>query len=70
MVEFEKWLNGKLVELRTDESVFGPYIHGILEGEETEEEQIEALEELLASAIIVGSDVFISAIVGCARIKS
>lgn len=51
-MEFKKWLNQKLRELDTDESVFGSYIMGILEGEETSDEKREALEGIL-SAIIV-----------------
>lgn len=50
--DFEKWLNRKLTELNTDESVFGSYIMGILEGDETLEEKREGLEGIL-SAIIV-----------------
>lgn len=50
--DFEKWLNIKLNELNTDESVFGSYIIGILESDETLEEKREGLEGIL-SAIIV-----------------
>lgn len=49
---FNKWLNNKLKSLNTDESVFGSYILGILEGDETKDEKREALEGIL-SAIIV-----------------
>lgn len=51
---FNKWLNNKLKSLNTDESVFGSYILGILEGDETKEEKYEALEGIL-SAIIVSA---------------
>lgn len=50
--EFTKWLNNKLRSLNTDESVFGSYILGILEGDETKDEKHEAIEGVL-SAIIV-----------------
>lgn len=50
--EFIKWLNKKLQSLNTDESVFGSYILGILEGDESKDEKSEALEGIL-SAIIV-----------------
>lgn len=50
--DFEKWLSKKLTELNTDENVFGSYIMGILEGDETLEEKREGLEGIL-SAIIV-----------------
>lgn len=49
---FNKWLTNKLKQLNTDESVFGSYISGILEGDETTDEKREALEGIL-SAIIV-----------------
>lgn len=49
---FDKWLTNKLKTLNTDESVFGSYILGILEGDETNDEKREALEGIL-SAIIV-----------------
>ncbi|XP_043496239.1 coiled-coil domain-containing protein 43 [Polistes fuscatus] len=45
---FDTWLSTKLQELNTDEGVFGSYIKGILEGDETEDEKIEALESILA----------------------
>lgn len=49
---FNKWLINKLKSLNTDESVFGSYILGILEGDESSDEKREALEGIL-SAIIV-----------------
>lgn len=48
---FSKWLNGKLKEFNTDESVFGSYINGILEGDETVDEKREALEGILSEII-------------------
>lgn len=49
MSEFEAWLGDQLRQINTDESVFGTYIIGILEGdEETEEEKVEALEGILS----------------------
>lgn len=49
MSEFQTWLNDQLRLLNTDESVFGAYIIGILEGEEeTQDEKIEALEGILS----------------------
>jgi len=44
---FDSWLSVKLKALNTDENVFGFYIKGILEGEETQDEKIEALEGIL-----------------------
>ncbi|EDW88619.1 coiled-coil domain-containing protein 43 [Drosophila yakuba] len=46
--EFQSWLNEQLRKLNTDENVFGSYIVGILEGDETREEKIEALEGILS----------------------
>ncbi|XP_003396079.1 coiled-coil domain-containing protein 43 [Bombus affinis] len=45
---FDTWLSKKLQALNTDEGVFGSYIKGILEGDETEDEKTEALEVILA----------------------
>ena len=48
--EFENWLGVKLkaFSAEIDEVVFGDYIKGILEGEESQDEKIEALEGILA----------------------
>ncbi|XP_033329172.1 coiled-coil domain-containing protein 43 [Megalopta genalis] len=46
---FDSWLSKKLQALNTDEGVFGSYIKGILEGDETEDEKTEALEGILAA---------------------
>ncbi|XP_066585737.1 coiled-coil domain-containing protein 43 [Prorops nasuta] len=48
MNPFDTWLNKRLQALNTDEGVFGSYIRGILEGDETEDEKTEALESILA----------------------
>nr|CAG4650594.1 EOG090X0H15 [Sida crystallina] len=47
-VDFDSWLSVKLKALNTDENVFGFYIKGILEGDESQDEKIEALEGILA----------------------
>ncbi|XP_026469878.1 coiled-coil domain-containing protein 43-like [Ctenocephalides felis] len=49
---FSVWLNDKLQKLNTDETVFGSYITGILEGDESHEEKVEALEGILSEIII------------------
>ncbi|KAF7283448.1 coiled-coil domain-containing protein 43 [Rhynchophorus ferrugineus] len=59
-VSFSNWLDGKLQELNTDETVFGAYIRGILDSDETSEEKSEALQGILAE--IVGNDTDISQI--------
>jgi len=51
MVEFESWLTEKLTALGTDASVFSPYIVGILESEETPEEQEEGIDSILSDII-------------------
>lgn len=49
--EFSIWLGKKLTELNTDESVFGSYIKGILDEDESSEEKIEALQGILSEII-------------------
>lgn len=49
--EFSVWLGKKLTELNTDESVFGSYIQGILDEDESSEEKIEALQGILSEII-------------------
>lgn len=56
MDQFVAWLNGKLREFNTDEGIFGSYITGILEGDETSEEKTEALEGILAEIIVGAAD--------------
>jgi len=49
---FSLWLGKKLTELGSDESVFGPYIVSILEGEdETAEEKEEGIEGILSDVL-------------------
>lgn len=50
--EFTVWLGNKLQALNTDENIFGSYITGILDGDDSVEEKIEAIEELLAEIIV------------------
>jgi len=51
MAEFESWLTEKLTALGTDASVFSPYIVGILESEETPEEQEEGIDSILSDIL-------------------
>ncbi|XP_063838496.1 coiled-coil domain-containing protein 43 [Ostrinia nubilalis] len=51
MSDFEPWLIDKLKSLKTDENVFGSYITGILESDETADEKKDALEGLLAEIV-------------------
>lgn len=50
--EFTIWLGKKLQALNTDEGVFGSYITGILDGDETLEEKAEALEDILSEILV------------------
>lgn len=49
--EFPQWLNSKLQELNADETVFGSYIQGILDSDETSEEKNEALQGILSEFV-------------------
>lgn len=49
---FDSWLNTKLKSLNTDEGVYGSYIKGILEGDESEDEKTQALEMILESIAV------------------
>ncbi|XP_018577838.1 coiled-coil domain-containing protein 43 isoform X1 [Anoplophora glabripennis] len=49
--DFPNWLNEKLQELNTDETVFGSYIQGILDSDESFEEKSEALQGILAEIV-------------------
>ncbi|KAJ2953824.1 hypothetical protein O0L34_g1452 [Tuta absoluta] len=55
--DFGLWLNDKLKSLKTDEGVFGSYISGILEGEDSIDDKRDALEGILSE--IVDKDVSI-----------
>lgn len=56
---FKNWLNNKLKSLNTDESVFGSYILGILEGDESKDEKREALEGILSAIIVSVNNKFL-----------
>ncbi|XP_066159117.1 coiled-coil domain-containing protein 43 [Euwallacea fornicatus] len=56
-VEFSTWLDTKLQELNTDETVFGSYITGILDSDETSEEKCEALQGILVEVIDANNDI-------------
>lgn len=49
--DFPQWLNTKLQELNADETVFGSYIQGILDSDETSEEKNEALQGILSEFV-------------------
>ncbi|XP_066258822.1 coiled-coil domain-containing protein 43 [Euwallacea similis] len=56
-IEFSTWLDTKLQELNTDETVFGSYITGILDSDETSEEKCEALQGILVEVIDANNDI-------------
>nr|XP_046163232.1 coiled-coil domain-containing protein 43-like [Oncorhynchus gorbuscha] len=47
--EFEKWLNDRLDSLEVDQEVYGAYILGILQEEESDEEKEDALLGILSA---------------------
>ena len=51
--EFDTWLNNKLLACNTDEGVFGSYIKGILEGEESLDDKTQALTEILSEITVI-----------------
>lgn len=57
--DFSGWLNGKLRDLNTDESVFGSYIVGILEDEDSADEKRESLQDIISQIVEVESYMFI-----------
>ncbi|XP_058059442.1 coiled-coil domain-containing protein 43 [Anopheles bellator] len=62
MGEFNSWLSSKLKSSNADESVFGSYITGILEGDENDEDKMEALEGILSAIIETDLEPFIKEI--------
>ena len=45
--EFEDWLSSRLKTLGLDEDVFGNYVTGVLDSEDTDEERKDALIGIL-----------------------
>ncbi|XP_044750854.1 coiled-coil domain-containing protein 43 [Coccinella septempunctata] len=54
--DFQTWLSKILTDLNIDESIFGSYIIGILDSDETLEEKSEALEDLLTEIVQNAAD--------------
>ncbi|KAK2516677.1 coiled-coil domain-containing protein 43 [Columba livia] len=48
---FAAWLAGRLDALGLDRAVYGAYIEGLLRGEESDEERLEALRGVLAACL-------------------
>lgn len=51
--EFERWLNDRLDSLEVDREVYGAYILGVLQEEETEEEKEDALQGILSAFLVI-----------------
>lgn len=47
-MDFDIWLSECLLDLKTDEAVFGPYIRSIVEGDEELDQKIEDLDGILS----------------------
>lgn len=52
-VEFESWLNDRLDSLEVDREVYGAYILGVLQEEETDEEKEDALQGILSAFLVI-----------------
>lgn len=51
--EFESWLNDRLDSLEVDRDVYGTYILGVLQEEETDEEKEDALQGILSAFVVI-----------------
>ncbi|XP_008559040.1 coiled-coil domain-containing protein 43 [Microplitis demolitor] len=60
---FDSWLSKKLESLNTDVGVFGGYIKGILESDESDCEKSEALEGIISGIIETDIDTHVSEII-------
>ncbi|XP_067626132.1 coiled-coil domain-containing protein 43 [Eurosta solidaginis] len=60
--EFSSWLLDKLKELNMDPDIFGSYIIGILDGDETLDDKREALNDILNEIISNNLDTLVNAI--------
>ena len=52
-VEFEDWLSSRLKQLGLDEDVFGSYVTGVLDSEDTDEERKDALIGILEGMTVM-----------------
>lgn len=50
--DFDSWLNVKLNALNIDEGIYGSYIKGILEGDDSVEDKTEAIEGILSEITV------------------
>ena len=54
--EFEDWLSSRLRKLGIDEDVFGSYVTGVLDSEDTDEERTDALIGILEGMTVKGKN--------------
>ncbi|XP_033911719.2 coiled-coil domain-containing protein 43-like isoform X2 [Acipenser ruthenus] len=47
--EFERWLNSRLDSLEVDRDVYGSYILGVLQEEDSEDEKMDAIQGILSA---------------------
>jgi hypothetical protein len=52
-MDFDTWLSERLLELKTDVSVFAPYIKSIVEGDEDYEDKVDALDGILVELGVI-----------------
>ena len=52
-VEFEDWLSSRLKQLGLDEDVFGSYVTGVLDSEDTDGERKDALIGILEGMTVM-----------------
>ena len=50
--DFEVWLKKTLIKLNTDDEIFSPYITGILEADDPQDEKEEALQAILSEITV------------------
>lgn len=50
--DFESWLNDRLDSLEVDREVYGVYILGVLQEEESDEEKEDALQGILSAFLV------------------
>lgn len=51
--EFESWLNDRLDSFEVDRDVYGTYILGVLQEEETDEEKEDALKGIISAFVVI-----------------
>lgn len=60
--EFEDWLSSRLRKLGLDEDVFGSYVTGVLDSEDSDEERTDALIGILEGMTVKRGNVYVHVI--------